>query len=125
MRVALAQSQQWQICREGSIDRGSEKNVASMKAGVRMDIKAAFEVLARLLTFRSRLLLILNTQIEDWYSAEACSARAIFGITLQCFTGLPASGGASMVIFRWIMVGTVVAGVSVALLYYRRLTDLA
>jgi hypothetical protein len=79
---------------------------------------------ARPLTFRSRLLLILNTHIEGWYSAEACSARAMLSSSLQGFSSLFASGGGSMIIFRWIVVGTIVAGGSIALLCYKRLTVL-
>jgi hypothetical protein len=82
------------------------------------------EFLERPLTSRSRLLLTVNTHMEDWYSAEACSARAILSISLQGFTSLFASSGGSTIIFRWSVVGTIVAGGSVALLCYKRLTDL-
>jgi hypothetical protein len=91
-----------------------------MNAGAIMDITVAIAFLARLLTFRSRLLLVLNTQIENWYSAEGCSARTILRLSLQCFTSLPSPGGISMIIFFWIVVGTIVASTSVALLCYKR-----
>jgi hypothetical protein len=85
-----------------------------------MDITVAFDFLVRLLTFRSRLLLILTTHVDDWYSAEACSARTILSFSLQCFTSLPSPSGKSMFIFSWIVVGTIVASTSVALLCYKR-----
>jgi hypothetical protein len=47
-----------------------------------MDITVAFGFLARLLSFPSRLLLVLNTQVEDWYFAEGCSARTILRLSL-------------------------------------------
>jgi len=108
------------ICREKSFNRVSDKSVVSMNAGTIMDITIAFELLARLLTFRSRFLLLLNTRVEDWYSAEGCSARTILRLSLQCFTNLPSLGGGSMIIFFWIVVGTIVASTSVALLCYKR-----
>jgi hypothetical protein len=85
-----------------------------------MDITVAFAFLARLLTLRSRLLLVLNTQAEDWYSAEGCSARTILRLSLQCFTRVPSPSGGSMIIFFWIVVGTIVASTSVAFLCYKR-----
>jgi hypothetical protein len=85
-----------------------------------MDITVAFAFLTRLLTFRSRLLLVLNTHVEDWYFAEGCSARTILRLSLQCFTSLPSPSGGSMIIFLWIVVGTIVASTLVALLCYRR-----
>jgi hypothetical protein len=85
-----------------------------------MDITVAFDYLVRLLTFRSRLLLILTTHVDDWYSAEAYSARTILGFSLQCFTSLPSPSGRSMFIFSWIVVATIVASTSVALLCYKR-----
>jgi hypothetical protein len=83
-------------------------------------ITVAFAFLARLLTFRSRLLLVLITQVEDWYAAEGCSARTILRLSLQCFASLPSPSGGSMIVFFWIMVGTIVASTSVALLCYKR-----
>jgi hypothetical protein len=85
-----------------------------------MDIPFAFAFLARLLTFRSRWLLVLSTHVEDWYSAETCNARTILSLSLQCVTSLPSPGGGSMIIFFWIVVGTIVASTSVALLCYKR-----
>jgi hypothetical protein len=91
-----------------------------MNAGVIMDITLAFEVLSRLLTVRSRLLLVVNTHVEEWYSAEACSARTILSLSVQCFTSLPSPSGGSMIILFWIVVGTIVASTSVALLCYKK-----
>lgn len=108
------------ICREKSFDRVSDKSVVFMNAGAIMDITVAFAFLIRLLTFRSRLLLVLNTHVEDWYSAEGCSARTILRLSLQCFTSLPSPGGVSMIIFLWIVVGTIVASTFIALLCYKR-----
>jgi hypothetical protein len=85
-----------------------------------MDITVAFAFLTRLLTFRSRLLLVSNTHVEDWYTAEGCSAQTISRLSLQCFTSLPSPSGGSMIIFLWIVVGTIVASTSVALLCYKR-----
>lgn len=85
-----------------------------------MDITVAFDFLIPLLTFRSRLLLILTTHVDDWYSAEAYSARTILGFSLQCFTSLLSPSGRSMFIFSWIVVATIVASTSVALLCYKK-----
>jgi hypothetical protein len=85
-----------------------------------MDITVAFGFLARLLSFPSRLLLVLNTQVEDWYFAEGCSARTILRLSLPGFTSLPSLSGGSMIIFFWIVVATIVASTSVALLCYKR-----
>jgi hypothetical protein len=85
-----------------------------------MDITVAFAFLTRLLTFRSRLLLVLNTHVDDWYSAEGCSARTILRLSLQCLTSLPSPSGGSMIIFLWIVVGTIVGSTSVALLCHKR-----
>jgi|GEM_PF-7073453 len=86
-----------------------------------MDITVAFAFLPRLLTLRSRLLLVLNTQAGDWYSAEGCIARTILRLSLQCFTCVPSPRGGSMIIFFWIVVGTIVVSTSVALLCHKRL----
>jgi hypothetical protein len=91
-----------------------------MNAGAIMDITVAFGFLARLLIFPSRLLLILNTQVEDWYSAEGCSARTILRLSLQGLTSLPSHSGGSITICFWIVVATIVASTSVALLCYKR-----
>ena len=91
-----------------------------MNAGAVMDITVAFGFLTRLLSFRSRLLLVLNPHIENWYSTEGCSARTILRLSLQCFTNLPSLGGGSMIIFFWIVVGIIAASTSVALLCYKR-----
>jgi hypothetical protein len=85
-----------------------------------MDITVAVEFLARLRTFRSRLLLILNVHVEDWYSTEGCSARTILRLSLQCLTSLPLPSRGSMIIFFWIVVSTIVASTSVALLSCKR-----
>ena len=85
-----------------------------------MDITVAFGFLARMLSFRSRLLLVLNSHVENWYSAEGCSAQTILRLSLQSFTSLPSPGGGSMIIFFWIVVGTIVASTSVALLCYKK-----
>jgi hypothetical protein len=91
-----------------------------MNAGAIMDITVAFGFLARLLIFPSRLLLVLNTQVEDWYFAEGCSARTILRLSLQGFTSLPSLSGGSMIIFFWIVAATIVASTSVSLLCYKR-----
>jgi hypothetical protein len=91
-----------------------------MNAGAIMDITVAFGFLVRLLIFPSRLLLVLNTQVEDWYFAEGCSARTILRLRLQGFTSLPSLSGGSMIIFFWIVVATIVASTSVALVCYKK-----
>jgi phosphatidylserine synthase len=84
-----------------------------------MDITVAFEPILRLLFPRSRLLFV-NARLDDWHSAEACSIRTIVSLTLRCFSGVPSPCGASMIIFCWIVVGTIGASTLVALLCYRR-----
>jgi len=54
-----------------------------------MDITVAFAFLPRLLTLRSRLLLVLNTQAGDWSSAEGCSTLTILRLSLQCSRAFP------------------------------------
>jgi hypothetical protein len=91
-----------------------------MNPGAIMDITVTFGFLAQMLMFPSRLLLVLDPHVEDWYSAEGCSVRTILRLSLQGLTSLPSLSGASMIICFWIVVATIVTSTSVALLCYKR-----
>jgi hypothetical protein len=92
-----------------------------MDAGVTMDTTLAFEVVARLLALRSRVLQVATALVQDWYGAEpGGGTRTILRVILQFFSSGPSLGGLSMTIFTWIVVGTIVACTSVALLWINK-----
>jgi hypothetical protein len=92
-----------------------------MDAGVTMDTTLAFEVVARVLALRSRVLQVATALVQDWYGAEpGGGTRTILRVILQFFSSGPSLGGASMTIFSWIVVGIIVASTSVALLWINK-----
>jgi hypothetical protein len=80
----------------------------------------AFDCLATLVTFRSRALQAANALVEDWYTANGSDARVILRLSLRGFASLPSLDGGSMLIFFWIVVGTIAASTTVALLCRNR-----